>query len=316
VLQQSSGPERKDCAVETVGTARLTRAIPPQRAISASVSRREINAVLDDTDGIPELLLDVISVDRGERGTISMTWSRDELERLLEAASENEVVLTFDEEELTSFLSDVEAHGMRTRAAVFAVAAAGALGTGASIANASIAGGEGGGGTATPITATADAAAAAASQARSEAMNEEYGLGSAGGAGAAAASQARSQAMNEEYGLGSAGGAAAAAASQARSEAMNEEYGLGSAGDAAAVRAVEQRGAAMNEAYGLGVSATDSRVTDASSVGGYAAPVESSGGGVDIQLPPVDDALLIGGLLLTIAGAAFVVRRAATPPLA
>src|SRR5580765_3154850 len=109
--------------METVGIARLTRTIPSQRAISASVSRREINAALDDSDGIPELQLDVISVDRGERGTISMTWSRDELK---------------------SFLGDVEAHGLRTSAAVFAVAAAGALGTGAA-ANASIAGGEGGG---------------------------------------------------------------------------------------------------------------------------------------------------------------------------
>ena len=43
--------------------------------------------------------------------------------------------------------------------------------------------------------------------------------------------------MNEQYGLGSAGGAAAADASAARSEAMNEQYGLGSAGDAAAVSA-------------------------------------------------------------------------------
>jgi hypothetical protein len=55
----------------------------------------------------------------------------------------------------------------------------------------------------------------------------------------------------------------------------------------------------MNEAYGLGVSATDSEA--------------SSGGGVGV---PVDDALVFGGLLLTIAGAAFVVRRASTPPLA
>jgi len=235
--------------METVGIARLTRTIPSQRAISASVSRREINAALDDTDGIPELRLDVISVDRGERGTISMTWSRDELERLLEAASENEVVLTFDEAELASVLADVEAHGMRTGAAVFAVAAAGALGTGASMANASIAGGEGGGTAATPISATAPAAAADASL--------------------------------------------------ARSEAMNEQYGLGAAGDAAAVSAIEQRGAAMNEAYGLGVSATDSDT--------------ASGGGDGV---PVDDALLFGGLLLTIAGAAFVVRRSATPPLA
>jgi hypothetical protein len=96
---------------------------------------------------------------------------------------------------------------------------------------------------------------------------------------------------------------------------MNQEYGLGSAGDGAAVRAVEARGAAMNEAYGLGVSATDSHVTDVSSGAGYAAPVESAGG-VEIQVPPVEDALILGGLLLTIAGATFVVRRATTPPLA
>ena len=238
--------------METVGTARLTRAIPPQRAISASVSRREINAALDDADGIPELQLDVIAVDRGERGTISMTWSRGDLERLLEAASENEVVLTFDEEELTSFLGDVEAHGIRTSAAVFAVAAAGALGTGASIAGASIADPDGGGISATPITATAGASAADASLARSEAMNEQFGLGSAGGAAAADASLARSEAMNEQFGLGSAGGAAAADASLARSEAMNEQFGLGSAGDAAAADASLARSEAMNEQFGLG----------------------------------------------------------------
>jgi len=313
--------------METAGTARLTRAIPPQRAISASVSRREINAALHDTDGIPELTLDVIAVDRGERGTITMTWSRDELERLLEAAPENEVVLTFDEEQLMSSLGDVEAHGMRTGAAVFAVAAAGALGAGVAAADASITGGDGGGSAATQITATtgaaasaslarsealneqyglgaaAGAAAADASLARSEALNEQYGLGAAAGAAAADASLARSEALNEQYGLGAAGGAAAAAgASQARSEALNEQYGLGSAGDAAATRAVEQRGAAMNEAFGLGASATDSSGTAASSGDGYAVPA--------------DDALLFGGLLLTIAGAAFVVRRSSTPPLA
>src|SRR5262249_22798952 len=161
------------------------------------ISRREISTVLDDTDGIPELQLDVISVDRGERGTISMTWGRDELERLLEAASGDEVVLTFDQQELASFLDDVEAHGLRATAAVFAGGAAGALGAGA--ANAALAGGDGAGTTAAPITASAGAAAA--SQARSEALNEEFGLGASGGA-AAAASQARSEALNEEFGLG------------------------------------------------------------------------------------------------------------------
>jgi hypothetical protein len=229
--------------VEAVGTAHLTSDILAQRAVGASVSRRQITDVLHEPDGAPVLLLDLVAAEGGEHATISMTWSRDDLERLLEAASGDEVVLVFDRDELASAFGDVEAHGLRTRAAVFAVAAAGALGSGASIANAMVPGGEGGGTAATPITATSTADASAALR--------------------------------------------------ARSEALNQEYGLGTAGDAAANRALEQRGAAMNAEYGLGGSATE------------------SSGGLTLQQATADDALLIGGLLLTIAGATFAVRRTA-----
>jgi hypothetical protein len=254
--------------VEAVGTAHLTSDILAQRAVGASVSRRQITDVLHEPDGAPVLLLDLVAAEGGEHATISMTWSRDDLERLLEAASGDEVVLVFDRDELASAFGDVEAHGLRTRAAVFAVAAAGALGSGASIANAMVAGGDGGGTAATPITATSTADASAALRARSEALNQEYGLGTAGDA-------------------------AATDALRARSEALNQEYGLGTAGDAAANRALEQRGAAMNAEYGLGGSATE------------------SSGGLTLQQATADDALLIGGLLLTIAGATFAVRRTA-----
>src|SRR5437899_676778 len=149
--------------------------IPAERAVAASVSRREIRDILQDTDAAPELVLEVVAGENiGEHGTISMTWSRDDLEKLLASASENEVVLTFDRDELAAALGDVEAHGMRARAAVFAVAAMGALGTGASIANAQIPGNIDGGPSGTPVAATTDGGAL---QARSEAMNVQYGLG-------------------------------------------------------------------------------------------------------------------------------------------
>jgi hypothetical protein len=227
--------------VEAVGTARLTSDILAQRAVSASVSRRQITDVLHEPDGAPELVLDLVAGEGGERATISMTWSRDDLERLLEAASGDDVELVFDRDELASAFRDVEAHGVRTRAAVFAVAAAGALGTGATIANAAVGGGDGNGTAATPVTATASADESAALEARSEALNEKYGLGTAG---------------------------EAAAALEARSEALNAKYGLGTAAEA----------------------------------------TESSGS-LTFPGPTADEALLIGGLLLTIAGATFMVRR-------
>jgi hypothetical protein len=232
-----------ECAVDAIGTAHLTSDILAQRAVGASVSRRQITDVLHEPDGAPELVLDLVAAEGGEHATISMTWSRDDLERLLEAASGDDVMLVFNRDQLASAFGDVEAHGLRAGAAVFAVAVAGALGSGASIANATIAGGDGGGTAATPITATSTAAASAALEARSEALNQEYGLGTAGDAAASAALEARSEALNQEYGLGG--------------------------------------------------SATE------------------PSGGLTLEAPTADDALLIGGLLLTIAGATFAVRRTA-----
>jgi hypothetical protein len=268
--------------VEAVGTARLTSDILAQRAVGASVSRRQITDVLHEPDGTPELVLDLVAAEGGEHATISMTWSREDLEQLLESASGDEMVLVFDRDELASALGDVEAHGTRARAALFAVAAAGALGSGASIANAAVSGGEGGGTAATPVAATSTAESAAL-QARSEALNQQHGLGTAGAAAEAAAIEARSEALNQQHGLGTAGAAdAEAAAIAARSEALNQQYGLGTAGNAVETAAI----------------ATD------------------SSGGLTLEGANVDDALLIGGLLLTIGGATFLVRRTAGGRLA
>ena len=225
-----------------VGTARLTSDLVTQ-GVGASISRRQITDVLHEP-GDPELVLDFVAAESGEHAAVSMTWSRDDLEQLLEAAPGDEVVLIFDRDELSGAFDDVEAHGLRTHAAVFAVAAVGTLGAGASIANATVLGGAGAGAAATPAKATSTAAEIAALQARSEALNQQYGLGDAGTSAEIAALQARSEALNQQYKLG------------------------------------------------------DSAVADSS-------------GGLTLQTPTVDDALLVGGLLLTIAGATFVVRRSA-----
>jgi hypothetical protein len=309
--------------VETVGTARLTARIPAERAVVASISRREIRDVLQETDATPELTLEVVAgEDSGEHGTISMTWSREDLEKLLEGASGNEVVLTFDRNELATALNDVEAHGLRTRAAVFAVAAVGALGGTAAIA------------TASPVS-TGSSSYAATSQSTPSASDAMVTDASTGGYAAPsqsddaalAALQARSEAMDAQLATGAAAsdrmvtdastsGYAApsqsddAAALQARSQALDEQYGL-TAADQSAVQALTERGAAMNAQYGLGDSGSTGMVTDASTGGGYTTPTatDAGGGGFAIQAPSTDEALLAGAALIVIAGAGFAARR-------
>ena len=309
--------------MEAVGTARLTDRIPAERAVVASISRREIKDVLQEADATPELTLEVMAgEDSREHGTISMTWSREDLEKLVEGASGSEIVLTFDRNELATALDDVETHGLRTRAAVFAVAAVGALGGSAAIASAMPAS-TGGYATTSQSTSSAsdamvtdastggyvtpsqsDDAALAALQARSEAMDAQLA------AGGAASDRMVTDASSSGYVAPSQSDEAAAL--QARSQALDEQYGL-TAADQSAARALAARGAAMDEQYALGDSGSAGIVTDASTGGGYTTPTATGGGGgFEIQAPSTDDALLAGAALIVIAGAGFAARRGGT----
>jgi len=233
LLQQGSAFSRGRFDVEPFGTAILTEEIPAQRAVTATVPRREIMGALEDPDAEPELVLQLAGED--EPSTIGMTWSRDDLEELLERVSASRINLTFDRAELSQAVGDVDAHGLRERALVFAVAATGVVGTGATIANA---------------MTTADA----------------------GGAGVTSIASPGSAADSLLTDASSAGGYTAPAAAG---------------------------------------SAADSLLTDASTGGGYGPAVEtgSSGGVLGIHQPSTTDELLVGGVLLAIAGATFVGRR-------
>ena len=94
--------------MDAVGTAQLTSDILAQRAVGARVSRRQITDVLHEPDGAPELVLDFVAAEAGEHATISMTWSRDDLERLLETDSGDEVEWVFDRDQLAGAFGDVE----------------------------------------------------------------------------------------------------------------------------------------------------------------------------------------------------------------
>jgi hypothetical protein len=129
---------------ERSGSVRLVESRPDAeaRGLVATVPRGEVEKALR-ADGPVDLLLDVERVAEGGEGRetqrIALAWEPQDLERVLAAASGDEVTLTFDEPELRRLLDeDVEAHGMREKLAVISVvagiAAAGAGSAAAAVA--------------------------------------------------------------------------------------------------------------------------------------------------------------------------------------
>jgi hypothetical protein len=163
---------------ERSGTVRLVepRGESEVRGLTATISREAVEEALRK-DAPVDLLLDVekVAADGTGRETerIALVWESQDLERLLGAASDDEISLIFDEGELQRLLDeDVEAHGMREKLAVVSVVAGLAAAGAGSAAGMVYSGGEGGT-SATPaavvtpsevstgIGATAPAAAAA-----------------------------------------------------------------------------------------------------------------------------------------------------------
>ena len=277
--------------METLGAARLSKGIPAQRAVATIVPREEIAAVVDDPEGSPELFLRIIS-EGHESGdapsVIAMAWSRDELAQVLEEATGANVVLTFDRDELSRAIDDVEAHGVRERALVFAVAATGVLGTGATIANAMPATDVGG----AVVTSTAPAASTAGSV---------TDVSSAGGYSTVAAATGAADTVVSDAASGA--GYAAPAADTGGSTVGPGATDVSSASGYTAPVA------------STGGSAAGATITDASSTGGYGTveATTSSPGVISISRSnAVTDGLIAGGVLLAIAGATFASRRTGT----
>jgi hypothetical protein len=91
--------------------------------LTTTIARSDVQSALQETE-IPPLVLDIRRGD--ETSSVALTWKRDDLERLLNEASGDQIQLTFDPGTIGQAFDDVEAHGLREKAAVVAVAVAGA----------------------------------------------------------------------------------------------------------------------------------------------------------------------------------------------
>jgi hypothetical protein len=124
---------------EIPARAALVPATNVAEGLTTSVARDDVKKAIQSSDGPLELILDLTRFQEGdaaETRSIAVAWERKDLEELLSKSQGEQVVLTFDGKALReAFESDVEAHGLRERALVLAVAATAATGIAAGAAS-------------------------------------------------------------------------------------------------------------------------------------------------------------------------------------
>jgi hypothetical protein len=120
---------------EVAARASLVPASEVSDGVTTTIPRSEIEEVLAENEMPIELVLDVSRLSNGEPSdtrSVTVSWERSELERLLREAQGDEVVLTFDRETLRTALEDeVEAHGLREIALALAIGGTAAAGVAA-----------------------------------------------------------------------------------------------------------------------------------------------------------------------------------------
>jgi hypothetical protein len=112
-------------------------------AIGTTITRAEVAETAAGGEFPATMLLDLdrVETDGGAgTATVALEWDEESLGQLLATTEEPEIALWFDEAGLAHAFEEVEAHGLREKAAVIAVAAA-AAGVAAPTALASHAGG-------------------------------------------------------------------------------------------------------------------------------------------------------------------------------
>jgi hypothetical protein len=269
------------------------------RGVTATVPRADIEGVLASVDGPPELVLDIERREGAdvEAHTLRIEWDPKELEEVLRTASGDQVTLVLDREQLERAMQeDVEAHGLREKAALFAVAAVAGGGLGTGIASAStgpsIVTDGGGPSGATPIAMVGDAASGGGYTA--PAANPQLVADSA-----LSGPVQQAQAASPEL-------VADSALSGPVQQAQAESPQL--VADSALSGPVEQP---MTPQQIVDAAAGPPQmVSDAASSGPVTQAAESSGGGGwDISAPdPTTTGIIAGGVALMVTAAGFVVR--------
>jgi hypothetical protein len=305
------------------------------REVTATVPRVQIEGVLASADGPPELVLDIErrGGDEVEAHTFRLEWDAKELEQLLQTTSGDNVTLVLDREELERAIDeDVEAHGLRETAAVFAVAATAAASAAVGNATAANVVHDGGGASgAAPIEMVSDAgsggpATTASLQTAAQSDSNMLQVAAASQSGAQTPEVVSDAAMSGPVQHG--GPQTPEMVSDAASTGPVQQAaatGPEMVSDAASTGPVQQAAATgpemVSDAASTGpVGMTPDQIVDASGVppemvsdAASSGPVtqaaaESSGGGWDISAPSPTTGAIAGGAALMIAAAAFAVR--------
>jgi hypothetical protein len=256
--------------------------------LAVSVPKSEIERALEAKDDV-DLLLDVIRTN-GEREErrVSLAWDRDALERLASQEGER-VIIAIDPDSLQAAFDDVEAHGMREMGATLAIVVATAAG-GAGAAGAVIPPSGGSPSGSPAVEATVDTSGWA-----------EAGYGVRGTPSDVAA--------DPTAGIENVRGGQAAPEAASDTAAGIENV---RAGREAPVAAPDPSSAIEN--VRSGGSAIPDTAAGIENVRADRTPGPVGDEGTSISAPsPAVSAALAGGVVLTIAGAAFALRRRREP---
>ena len=291
---------------EVSAKATLTAEIGSPLAVK--VPRSEVERALQ-TDAEADLVLDVVRRNGQEEiRRVVLAWDREALEQLLTQEGE-QVVAAIDPVTLQQAFDDVEAHGMREFGATLAVLVA-TVGAGAGAAAAepfssAVQAGTGAAEVGMPRAMPADYAAAEGQMPR--AMPSDY----------AAAQGEMPRAMPSDY---AAHDAAQPAPEAGMPRAMPADYAAqaGIENIRGAREAPEATPDPMTpiENVRAGGAAVPDSMAGIERVRAERTPAEAGDGGTISAPSPTEAGILIGGALLTIAAATFVLRRRGEPRVA
>jgi hypothetical protein len=109
-----------------------------KEGLTTSLPRSEVEQALAAEDAPLELVLDLTRFADGEptdTGRVAVAWERNDLERILQETEGDRVAFTFDRDTLWQAMeADVDAHGIREKVLVLAVAVTAASGAAANAA--------------------------------------------------------------------------------------------------------------------------------------------------------------------------------------
>ena len=280
--------------------------------VVATVSRAEVEEAARADEGPVDLLLDVERVAADGEGRemqrVALAWEPADLEQLLDSTSGDQIPLTFDEAELQRLLAeDVEAHGLRERAAVLSVVAGlAAAGAGSAFARPALDGGGGGGATVAAATAQAPSSEmstglGAQQEATSPGRASEMSTGL--GAQQAAPAQAERAAAASEVSTGL--GAQPATPEQTGRAAAPSEISTGIVGTTPATPSEISTGVVQEPPV------TPSEISTGITSHPTATPVSVDN---PSWSPSVTEGALVAGMILALTAAGFVARGQRRPP--